>query len=108
MPVVLVGSAVCSTQRQQVRVDAGDVRDQQHSEEAVIGHDEDHLETLLLQVVFQPFMAWHEIWRSIMGFFEEVGGDAAVGSFFYVANGITGFDNEEFSDVGEEFFWSQM
>lgn len=103
MPLLLVGSAVVSTQRQQVGVDAGVVGDQQHREE-IIGRDEDQLEALLPNVVFQPFEGRHKVGMSIVGLTEEVSGDAATGGFFYFAHGISGFDNDEFADVGQSLF----
>ncbi len=103
MPLLLVGSAVVSTQGQQVGVDAGVVGDQQHREE-IIGRDEDQLEALLPNVVFQPIEGRHKVGMSIVGLTEEVSGDAAAGGFFYFAHGISGFYNYEFANVGQGLF----
>ncbi len=82
MPVVFEGSAVVSTQRQQVGVNAGIVWNQQHREVAVIRHDEDHLEAVLFQMVFQPLVTRVKVEVPIMCLTEKIGGDAATGAFF--------------------------
>jgi hypothetical protein len=106
MPVLLVGSAVCSTQRQQVGIDIGDVRDQQHGEE-IVAHDERHLKTLVVPVVFQPLVIGFEVRVPKVGLPGEVCGDVTAGRHFKAGDGITGFNDEELSEVGQGFFRRQ-
>ena len=53
MPVVVMGSAVVSTQRQQVEIDAGIVRNK-HRDEEITGKGEGDFVTGFYCVVLQP------------------------------------------------------
>lgn len=100
MPMVFMGSAVFATQRQQFRINAGVVGDQEHREK-IVGRDEEHFKAVFVMVMLQPFEGRHEVRGSIMDLTDEIRGDGTTRSLFKNDDGVTGFDNDEFADAGQ-------
>jgi hypothetical protein len=103
MPVVLMGSAVFSTQRQQVWIDAGIVRNK-HRNEEVTGQDEGNFVTGFYCVMLQPLEGGLKVGIAVNDAVEGAGDEIAVGPLLKFAYGITGFDNNKFAEIGKSLF----
>ena len=106
MPVVVMGSAVVSTQRQQVEIDAGIVRNK-HRDEEITGKGEGDFVTGFYCVVLQPLERRLKIGIAINGVVKGAGEEIAVGLLLKFSYGIAGLNNDELSHVGQNLFCRQ-
>ena len=103
MPVVVMGSAVVSTQRQQVEIDAGIVRNK-HRDEEITGKGEGDFVTGFYCVMLQPLEGGLKVGIAVNDAVEGAGDEIAVGPLLKFAYGITGFDNNKFAEIGKSLF----